>query len=71
MARKRKYIVIPGDPITPEELEQQLYQWRLSQYQFEMEEVRVSDRLTPEEKQHRRNSLMLRIRELEAAHQRS
>ena len=61
---KREYIVIPGDPVSREDLLRQLDTERISHLKFEMEKIRTSD-LDPFQKRIKTSSLMWQLRALE------
>ena len=69
-SKKKKYRIIPGDPISKEEIIERIYQWKMNSYRFEMEQVRVDFNLSPWEKEVRRQTLMTRMQMLRADHER-
>jgi len=58
------YRIIPGDPISREELLRQLDESRISLLKFEMEKIRVSDS-DPDQKRIKTSTLMWQLRALE------
>ena len=57
----KKCICIPGDPITPEELDRQLTADRISHYRFAMETLRINPDITEDEKKVRMSSISFRL----------
>ena len=64
LKKSKSYIVIPGDPVSADEIFLTLEKERLGRLRFQMEKIRVSD-LSPEKKRVEQSSLTWRIRALE------
>lgn len=61
---KRTYIIIPGDPISREELLRYIDEDRLRHLKFEMEKIRVSD-MTEDQKHIARSNIEWRIQAIQ------
>ena len=69
-SQKETYRVIPGDPISKEEVIERIYQDKVRNCRFEMEQVRVDFNLSAWKKERRMHTLQVRLQALRSAHER-